>query len=362
MTMPRKIIDEFTDLPVSAIKKMRLRRQRDGLCVECGKRRDVMHEFRCAACNAHAVARYASNREKYRARGLCPKCANPLGEFGHCPNCLELLREWRARQTDFDASRYASRGNARLTNPITKMGSQYAVRMFYVNRKPTVCKYFRFRDYRDSWSAKRAAIRFAMRVLKQRGAEYDRDVVVCDLDDNEERKRRKEAVTVPVYVGTGREGVRKAKALGASKKTLSYILRGLQDAVSPAISSVPSWATDGIVNHDLTDVADELRRWAEQYRPRWMSDVETAEVIGDALLRYASVDLSDKDEDYPRRLVCKIMSSQRKKRNQQSRRRRSLDDEEGRPYGEVADAELVDWEHESPNHCDFHWESDYDDE
>ena len=38
--MSNKIIDEFTDLPVSAQRKAQLRRCRDGLCIICSKPRN----------------------------------------------------------------------------------------------------------------------------------------------------------------------------------------------------------------------------------------------------------------------------------------------------------------------------------
>lgn len=55
------ITDEFTHLKVSKERKYQLRRQRDGLCIICGKQ-----PYDKLYCQKHAEAIRARNRERYR--------------------------------------------------------------------------------------------------------------------------------------------------------------------------------------------------------------------------------------------------------------------------------------------------------
>ena len=57
--MPKKIIDQFTNLPVSAARKGQLRHQAAGLCLYC-RRAPVSGSL----CRLHLVA----NRERQRKR------------------------------------------------------------------------------------------------------------------------------------------------------------------------------------------------------------------------------------------------------------------------------------------------------
>jgi hypothetical protein len=65
--MGRKIIDEFSNLPVSRQRKAQLRAVKRGLCAWCFKRRVVSSE-RCKRCAAKQSARaakwYRENRQK----------------------------------------------------------------------------------------------------------------------------------------------------------------------------------------------------------------------------------------------------------------------------------------------------------
>lgn len=59
----KKIIDEFTDRPVSRARKQQLRRMRDGLCKLCGKP-VATTKF----CLAHAVREREKNRKRHGCR------------------------------------------------------------------------------------------------------------------------------------------------------------------------------------------------------------------------------------------------------------------------------------------------------
>lgn len=58
MASTKRIVDEFTALPVSRQRKHQLRRKRAGNCVQCGKPREVGRENTCVECE----------RDRYRRR------------------------------------------------------------------------------------------------------------------------------------------------------------------------------------------------------------------------------------------------------------------------------------------------------
>ncbi len=47
--MGRRIIDEFSHLPISRQRKCQLRHARDGLCEKCGKKRNPLY-VHCTTC------------------------------------------------------------------------------------------------------------------------------------------------------------------------------------------------------------------------------------------------------------------------------------------------------------------------
>src|SRR3989304_7619961 len=124
--MPAKIIDEFTNLPISGLAKWRLRKRRDKCCIWCGEKLSDLSSVKCEDCRRDGVNNYRVLQAKKLRQGLC-YCGNPVETgFKYCPNCNEKAKEIRAMLTFFDPSQFATTdGRRRLKNPIAKREKDY---------------------------------------------------------------------------------------------------------------------------------------------------------------------------------------------------------------------------------------------
>ena len=170
----------------------------------------------------------------------------------------------------------------------------WLVRLQFVDGKPKYQKRFPDRRHGGREAALSAAESWRDEILK--------DIPVVSVDEDcfcsvhpDREKLREEAIKanggLPVFVGTGREGVRKERLLGASKPTLSFVLRGFVDTVY-LTGKRPKFEINGFSKSReiTTDQYDSILLIVKRFADRRMSEVEVEETAQDILISISTQD------------------------------------------------------------------------
>ncbi len=87
-------------------KVLRDSRRRDGLCPNCGRKRETPGIIACSRCRASCRRSQAKisrerhrgyeriTRERYKQMGLCPRCGHTTNGFSRCDDCRKKDRDW----------------------------------------------------------------------------------------------------------------------------------------------------------------------------------------------------------------------------------------------------------------------------
>ncbi len=87
-------------------KVMRDSRRRDGLCPNCGRKRETPGIIACTRCRASCRRSRAkisrerhrsyesATRQRYKEMGLCPRCGHTTNGFVRCDDCRRKDRDW----------------------------------------------------------------------------------------------------------------------------------------------------------------------------------------------------------------------------------------------------------------------------
>ena len=97
--MGKKIIDEFTDLPVSNVRKWQLRQRKLGVCRVCREPAD--RAGLCATHHEEHWERIKNNQDNRRENGLCIRCDRPRCNANFCIEHAAEAREYQRKRSKY---------------------------------------------------------------------------------------------------------------------------------------------------------------------------------------------------------------------------------------------------------------------